>query len=48
MTEVDERISRLEHLLEEPATAECDEAVLRHHLCQLRQLRAETALDAIS
>jgi hypothetical protein len=48
MTEVDERISRLEHLLEEPSAAECDEAVLRHHLCQLRQLRAETAFEAIT
>ena len=46
MTEVDERIARLEQLLEAPASAECDEDVLRHHLCQLRQLRAETALDA--
>ena len=48
MTEVDERISRLEHLLEEPAATECDEDVLRHLLSQLRQLRAETALDSTS
>jgi hypothetical protein len=48
MTEVDERISRLQQLLEEPAAVECDEAVLRHHLSQLRQLRAETAFDSIA
>ena len=48
MTEVDERIARLEELLDEPASAECEEDVLRHLLCQLRQLRAETALDALA
>ena len=48
MTEVDERISRLEQLLDEPASVECDAEVLRHHLCQLRQLRAETAFDSFS
>ena len=47
MTEVEERIARLEELLDEPTNVECDEAVLRHNLSQLRQLRAETALDAL-
>lgn len=40
MAEVEERIARLEQLLD-GADAEPDEDVLRHHLCQLRQLRAE-------
>ena len=48
MTEVDQRIARLEELLDEPARVECDAEVLRHHLSQLRQLRAETALDSIA
>jgi hypothetical protein len=47
MTEVDERIARLEELIDTPASSECDADVLRHHLCQLRQLRAETALDSL-
>ena len=42
MAEVEERIARLQELLATPdAEAEADEDVLRHHLCQLRQLRAE-------
>ena len=48
MTEVDERIARLQELLDAPASVERDADVMRHHLCQLRQLRAETALDALS
>jgi hypothetical protein len=40
MAEVEDRIARLQELLAH-AEAETDEAVLRHHLCQLRQLRAE-------
>ena len=48
MTEVDERIARLEELLEAPVSGECDADVVRHHLCQLRQLRAETAMDSSS
>jgi hypothetical protein len=47
MTEVDERIARLEELLDAPASVECDADVMRHHLCQLRQLRAETAMDSL-
>jgi hypothetical protein len=43
MAEVDERIARLERLLERP-DADCDEALLRHTLCVLRQLRAEMSL----
>jgi hypothetical protein len=44
MAEIEERIARLQELLATPAPdAEADEAVLRHHLCQLRQLRAELA-----
>jgi hypothetical protein len=45
MVEVEERIARLEELLAAPEV-EGDEAVLRHHLCQLRQLRAEMTRDA--
>ena len=42
MVEIDERIARLQELLTTPdVEPEADEAVLRHHLCQLRQLRAE-------
>jgi hypothetical protein len=44
MAEVEERIARLQELLSAPEPD--DEAVLRHHLCQLRQLRAEMTLDA--
>ena len=40
MAEVEDRIARLQELLATPDT-EADEDVLRHHLCQLRQLRAE-------
>lgn len=40
MAELDERIARLQQLLSAPEL-DADEAVLRHHLCQLRQLRAE-------
>lgn len=40
MAEIEERIARLQELLSTPEV-EADEAVLRHHLCQLRQLRAE-------
>jgi hypothetical protein len=44
MPEIEERIARLQELLSAPARdVEADEAVLRHHLCQLRQLRAELA-----
>lgn len=44
MAEIEERIARLQELLTAPAPdVEADEAVLRHHLCQLRQLRAEMA-----
>ena len=43
MAEVDERIARLEQLLDAPAL-DCDQAVLRHTLCLLRQLRAEMTL----
>lgn len=47
MAEIEERIARLEELLS-MHEIEGDEAVLRHNLCQLRQLRAEisTILDA--
>lgn len=45
MAEVEERIARVQELLAAPE-AETDEAVLRHHLCQLRQLRAEMAESA--
>jgi len=42
MAEIEERIARLQELLSTPGVEpEADEAVLRHHLCQLRQLRAE-------
>jgi hypothetical protein len=40
MAEIEERIARLQELLSTPEV-DGDEAVLRHHLCQLRQLRAE-------
>jgi hypothetical protein len=40
MAEIEERIARVQELLSAPET-EADEAVLRHNLCQLRQLRAE-------
>ena len=40
MAELEERIARLQQLLAAPEL-DADEAVLRHHLCQLRQLRAE-------
>lgn len=42
MAEIEERIARLQQLLSAPEV-EDDEAVLRHNLCQLRQLRAELA-----
>ena len=42
MAEIEERIARLRELLSAPEL-EADEAVLRHSLCQLRQLRAEMA-----
>ena len=42
MAEIEERIARLQELLS-ASEVEADEAVLRHHLCQLRQLRAELA-----
>ena len=45
MAEVEERIARLQELLSSPEV-DGDEAVLRHNLCQLRQLRAEMSLDA--
>jgi hypothetical protein len=41
MAEVDERIARLEHLLEAPDDAEVDPEAARHTLRLLRQLRAE-------
>ena len=42
MAEIEERIARLQELLSASAPdAEADEDVLRHHLSQLRQLRAE-------
>jgi hypothetical protein len=42
MVEIDERIARLQELLTTPdVEPEADADVLRHHLCQLRQLRAE-------
>ena len=49
MADVEERIARLQALLSAPEQEadEADEAVLRHHLCQLRQLRAEMA-DAVA
>ena len=40
MAEIEERIARLEELLS-AHEVEVDEAVLKHNLCQLRQLRAE-------
>lgn len=40
MAEIEERIARLQELLA-TAEVEVDEAVVRHNLCQLRQLRAE-------
>ena len=45
MADVEERIARLQELLSVPQqkSDEADEDVLRHHLCQLRQLRAELA-----
>lgn len=42
MAEIEERIARLEELLS-AHEVEADEAVMRHNLCQLRQLRAEIA-----
>lgn len=45
MVEIDERIARLQELLSAPEV-EADENVLRHHLCQLRQLRAELSPNA--
>ena len=44
MAELDERISRLQQLLQVPAD-DCDTAVLRHNLFLLRQLRAELTLE---
>jgi len=45
MADVEERIARLQELLSAPEQGSdaADEDVLRHHLCQLRQLRAEMA-----
>ena len=40
MAEIEERIARLQELLATPEV-EAEEDVLRHTLCQLRQLRAE-------
>jgi hypothetical protein len=40
MAEIEERIARLQELLS-ASEADADEAVLRHNLCQLRQLRVE-------
>ena len=40
MAEIEDRIARLEELLSR-REVEVDEAVVRHNLCQLRQLRAE-------
>ena len=40
MAEIEERIARLQELLSTPEV-DADEAVMRHNLCQLRQLRAE-------
>jgi hypothetical protein len=45
MAELEERIARLQELLATPQV-ESDTDVMRHNLCQLRQLRAEMALDA--
>jgi hypothetical protein len=45
MAEVEERIARLQELLA-ATDLDADEAVVRHNLCQLRQLRAEMSLDA--
>jgi len=45
MTEVEERIARIERLLDTPAD-EPDHDVLAHTLSMLRQLRAEESLDA--
>jgi hypothetical protein len=42
MAEIEERIARLQQLLS-TSEVEADEDVLRHNLCQLRQLRAEMA-----
>jgi hypothetical protein len=42
MAEIEERIARLQELLSTP-DVDGDEAVLRHSLCQLRQLRVEMA-----
>lgn len=47
MAELEERIARLQQLLSSPER-EVDEAVLRHNLCQLRQLRAEISESAAS
>jgi hypothetical protein len=44
MTEVDERIARIERLLDTSA-GEPDHDVLAHTLNMLRQLRAEETLD---
>ena len=42
MAEIEERIARLQELLS-ASGIEADEDVMRHNLCQLRQLRAEMA-----
>ena len=42
MAEIEERIARLQELLS-AHEVEADEDVMRHNLCQLRQLRAELA-----
>lgn len=45
MAELEERIARLQQLLSAPEL-DADEAVLRHNLCQLRQLRVEMSESA--
>ena len=46
MAEIEERIARLEELLS-TREVEVDEAVMRHNLCQLRQLRAEISASVL-
>ena len=44
MAELEERIARLRELLAAP-DADLDEAVVRHNLLQLQQLRSELTLS---
>lgn len=46
MVEVDERIARLQQLLDGPGDADRDDAALAHTLSMLMQLRAEVAQRA--